>query len=129
MSRPHGTGEQPKRNVRDLSIKLPPDLLDRFQRQVPRGERDAFVRQLLEAALLTHAPEEEIRAMPETTGHLREAHSTAPAVPAADPTPETDWDLIEAIWSAIPDEEFAKLPEDGAEQHDHYVYGSPKRDP
>ena len=27
----------------------------------------------------------------------------------------------------IPEEEFLKLPADGAEQHDHYIYGTPKR--
>jgi hypothetical protein len=27
----------------------------------------------------------------------------------------------------VPAEEFAKLPRDGASEHDHYLYGSPKR--
>ncbi len=27
----------------------------------------------------------------------------------------------------IPIEEFEKLPKDGAHQHDHYLYGTPKR--
>jgi hypothetical protein len=27
----------------------------------------------------------------------------------------------------LPPEELAKLPTDGAEQHDHYIYGTPKR--
>lgn len=29
--------------------------------------------------------------------------------------------------AGIPPEELAKLPKDGAEQHDHYIYGTPKR--
>lgn len=27
----------------------------------------------------------------------------------------------------VPPEELAKLPTDGASQHDHYIYGTPKR--
>jgi Arc/MetJ-type ribon-helix-helix transcriptional regulator len=29
----------------------------------------------------------------------------------------------------VADEEFDKLPVDGAEWHDHYIYGTPKRPP
>ena len=35
---------------------------------------------------------------------------------------------IREIWADIPDEVRAKLPADGASQHDHYIYGVPKRD-
>ncbi len=31
--------------------------------------------------------------------------------------------------AALPSEERAKLPSDSAEQHDHYIYGKPKRQP
>ena len=37
------------------------------------------------------------------------------------------WEIAEEISSQIPIEEWEKLPPDGAEQHDHYLYGSPKR--
>lgn len=37
------------------------------------------------------------------------------------------WDRIREISADVPDEEWAKLPTDGAEQHDHYLYGSPKK--
>jgi len=36
---------------------------------------------------------------------------------------------IREIWADMPDEVRAKLPEDGASQHDHYIYGVPKREP
>ncbi len=39
------------------------------------------------------------------------------------------WDEFEEIAASIPNEEWAKLPADGAEQHDHYIYGTPKRPP
>ncbi len=36
---------------------------------------------------------------------------------------------IREIWADMPDEVRAKLPADGASQHDHYIYGVPKRTP
>ncbi len=36
-------------------------------------------------------------------------------------------EIFEELSSQIPLEEWAELPRDGAEQHDHYLYGSPKR--
>jgi hypothetical protein len=35
---------------------------------------------------------------------------------------------IREIWADLPDDARAKLPKDGASQHDHYLYGLPKRD-
>jgi Arc/MetJ-type ribon-helix-helix transcriptional regulator len=43
------------------------------------------------------------------------------------PGPKPIWEVFEEISASIPDEEWAKLPNDGAEQHDHYIYGTPKR--
>lgn len=37
------------------------------------------------------------------------------------------WEIIEKISSQVPLEEWKKLPADGAEQHDHYLYGAPQR--
>lgn len=37
------------------------------------------------------------------------------------------WEEILELTADIPDEEWAKLPVDAAEQHDHYIYGTPKR--
>ncbi|AGA24818.1 ribbon-helix-helix domain-containing protein [Singulisphaera acidiphila] len=39
------------------------------------------------------------------------------------------WEEIAEITADVPDEEWNKLPADGAEQHDHYIYGTPKRPP
>jgi hypothetical protein len=44
-----------------------------------------------------------------------------------DPSHKPIWEIIEELLGDVPEEEFAKLPTDGAEQHDHYIYGSPKR--
>ncbi len=43
------------------------------------------------------------------------------------PTHKPIWEVVDDLREGIPPEEFAKLPEDGAEQLDHYLYGSPKR--
>ena len=40
---------------------------------------------------------------------------------------QTVWEIFDEIWGNVPHEEFAKLPRDGAAQHDHYIYGTPKR--
>lgn len=37
------------------------------------------------------------------------------------------WEIFEQLSQQIPIEEWSKLPSDGAEQHDHYLYGAPKR--
>jgi plasmid stability protein len=34
---------------------------------------------------------------------------------------------IREIWADMPAEVRAKLPADGADQHDHYIYGVPKK--
>jgi plasmid stability protein len=36
-------------------------------------------------------------------------------------------DIIRDIMSDVPAEVLERLPEDGASEHDHYLYGSPKR--
>ena len=37
------------------------------------------------------------------------------------------WERIAARAAEIPPEELDKSPTDGASQHDHYLYGTPKR--
>jgi predicted DNA-binding antitoxin AbrB/MazE fold protein len=37
------------------------------------------------------------------------------------------WEKIIALTADAPPEELAKPPIDGASQHDHYIYGTPKR--
>ena len=37
------------------------------------------------------------------------------------------WEEILELTADVPDEEWDKLPTDLAEQHDHYIYGTPKR--
>jgi len=37
------------------------------------------------------------------------------------------WEVIHKNMEGVSPEEFAKLPKDGASEHDHYLYGHPKR--
>lgn len=37
------------------------------------------------------------------------------------------WDVITEMSSSIPDEIWAELPSDGSINHDHYLYGAPKK--
>ena len=37
------------------------------------------------------------------------------------------WERIAELVADVPPEELDKLPTDGASQHDHYIYGTPKR--
>jgi Arc/MetJ-type ribon-helix-helix transcriptional regulator len=39
------------------------------------------------------------------------------------------WEIAVELRKSIPPEEWDKLPKDGARQHDHYIYGTPKRPP
>jgi hypothetical protein len=51
--------------------------------------------------------------------------------PADEPKPELRpiWEMIVDNMKDVPPEEFARLPKDGASEHDHYLYGHPKRNP
>jgi hypothetical protein len=38
------------------------------------------------------------------------------------------WEVLQDNIKDVTAEEFAKLPKDGAGEHDHYLYGHPKRE-
>jgi hypothetical protein len=39
----------------------------------------------------------------------------------------TLWQKIDELIEKVPSQEWAKLPKDGAENVDHYLYGAPKK--
>jgi Arc/MetJ-type ribon-helix-helix transcriptional regulator len=59
----------------------------------------------------------------------QEQTANPPAINKGDAAPayKPIWERILERSAAIPDEEWDKLPTDLAEQHDHYLYGTPKR--
>lgn len=56
---------------------------------------------------------------------LAEQSEPLPAPAGEDTRPI--WEVIAETMKSVPPEEFAKLPSDGASEHDHYLYGHPKR--
>ena len=69
---------------------------------------------------LPDGKQQEVLALVES---LLEREHTAPAESNRRPIGE----IFEELSSQIPMEEWAELPRDGAEQDDHYLYGSPKQ--
>ena len=53
--------------------------------------------------------------------------TTPPADHEASPRRKPLGDIAADLLHDVPDDDFAQLPVDGAEQHDHYIYGTPKR--
>ena len=72
---------------------------------------------------LEHWTEAELQAHERPNGAPGET-----AVPAPQPRRNKSFGQIaEELFGDLPDEEVARLPVDGAAQHDHYIYGLPKR--
>ena len=103
---------------------------------------DLTVRQVVEEVAAHATFEEVLRNHPELEEEdIRQALSFSAAllsnncmgggVPAEVPSSglETDtiWEEIDEIIANIPPEEFDKLPTDGSINHDHYLYGWPKK--
>jgi hypothetical protein len=54
-------------------------------------------------------------------------HETAPPAAVPQEARKPIWEALIEASLEIPDEELDLLPTDGATQHDHYIYGTPKR--
>jgi predicted DNA-binding protein len=76
-------------------------------------------------------------ALDELQEHVHAAHAQHPgnggqekqasAVPSPSPRKKHIWEVAAELVAEIPEEDLARLPVDGAAQHDHYLYGTPKR--
>jgi Arc/MetJ-type ribon-helix-helix transcriptional regulator len=56
-----------------------------------------------------------------------QAKQTAVSQPETAQAQKPIWEEILELTADVPDEEWDRLPTDLAEQHDHYIYGTPKR--
>ncbi len=103
-----------------MTIHLPPHIESSIQAAVHSGRYGSLDDAMTEAAclLLQRLKQEQAQAVPEK--------SAANEEPVALPR-KPIWERILERSAAIPDEEWDELPVDGAEQHDHYIYGVPKR--
>ena len=83
------------------------------------------------AANLENSIQEKLRTLPpekqQRVLSLVEELLSENEVPKNNDSSQPLWLIAEEISSQVPLEEWQKLPADGAEQHDHYLYGSPKR--
>ena len=74
-------------------------------------------------------------ALEELKAHVRqhavngEPHSgdEGHAAPPSHEAPKPIWEQFIKAFNDVPDEDLERLPVDGAAQHDHYIYGLPKR--
>lgn len=53
---------------------------------------------------------------------------TTSRTPASPPKKKHIWEIAAELVADMSEEDLARLPVDGAAQHDHYIYGTPKRD-
>jgi Arc/MetJ-type ribon-helix-helix transcriptional regulator len=101
-----------------MTIHLPPHIESSIQAAVQCGRFASLEEAMTEAASLL------VQRLNQEQGQAKPA-----AVNPADANQHRKpiWERILERSAAIPDEEWDKLPTDLAEQHDHYLYGTPKR--
>ena len=95
-----------------MTIHLPKDLEANILAAVHRGRYTSLDDAMAEAASLL-------------VQRLKQEQADATQALTAAHTPI--WERIIERSAAIPAEEWDKLPTDLAEQHDHYLYGTPKK--
>ncbi len=101
----------------DMTIQLPPDIESSIQAAVHRGHF-VSVDAVTEAASLL-------------LERLKQEQPTPPAASQATGglANKPIWEEILELTADVRDEEWDKLPTELAEQHDHYIYGTPFRPP
>lgn len=99
-----------------MTIHLPPEIENSIQAAVHSGHFASVDAAMTKAAsmLLQQLEQEQAQALP--ANHVE-------AVPAQKPI----WEVFQELSADVPDEEWDSLPPDLSEQHDHYIYGTPKR--
>src|SRR5574341_1122972 len=72
--------------------------------------------------------QDQVQARPRAPAPARHSDpTTPPADHEAPPRRKHLGEIAADLLHDVPDADFAQLPVDGAEQHDHYIYGTPKR--
>lgn len=98
-----------------MTIHLPPDIERSIEDAVHSGHFASVNDAMTEAASLL-------------LERLKHKQAPPPArPPEATQAHKPIWEVIEEENRSIPPEVWDALPSDLSEQHDHYVYGTPKR--
>jgi Arc/MetJ-type ribon-helix-helix transcriptional regulator len=100
-----------------MTIHLPENLEKTITEAVQSGHFASVDDAMTEAALL----------LVQKLNQAQAAAGQPTADEAVAPAPKPIWEEILELTADVPDEEWDKLPTDLAEQHDHYIYGTPKR--
>jgi hypothetical protein len=100
-----------------MTIQLPENLESSIREAVHSGQFPSIDDAMAEAArlLLSQLKQRPVTPPPTVGGEP----GVAPHKPI--------WEEIQELTAGIPDEVWDKLPTDLSEQHDHYIYGTPKR--
>ncbi len=101
-----------------MTIHLPPRLENPILAAVHSGRYASIDDAMTEAASM----------LVERLRH-EQAEAKSPAIAQGDVLPgyKPIWEIAAELRKSVPTEEWAKLPVDGAAQHDHYIHGVPKR--
>ena len=62
--------------------------------------------------------------------YLRRQQQASPPAASQEPTAPVHkpiWEVFQELSAAVPDEVWDSLPPDLSEQHDHYIYATPKQ--
>jgi len=101
-----------------MTINLPNDLESSVRAEVVNGRYPS------EDAMVAEIVRDYFRHKGQPPQHPAAA---PPADPVATTTRKPLWERAAELRKSIPEDEWSKLPTDGGEQLDHYLYGSPKR--
>ncbi len=101
-----------------MTIHLPKDVESSINAAVLSGHFASLDDAMTEAARLLLQKLNKGQA-----GANKPAASDEATVPAHKPI----WEVFQEISAHVPDEVWDALPTDLSEQHDHYIYGTPKR--
>ncbi len=101
-----------------MTIHLPENLESPILAAVHSGRYASLDDAMAEAAFLLV---QRLKQEPASSGQPATAHE--PSTPGYKPI----WEVADELRKRVPPEEWANVPVDGAAQHDHYIYGTPKR--
>jgi Arc/MetJ-type ribon-helix-helix transcriptional regulator len=99
-----------------MTIHLPPEIDRSIHDAVRSGRFASLDEAMTRAATLLLREIRQEQALPPAASQARADQSRKPI-----------WERIQDLTADVPDEAWDKLPADLAEQHDHYIYGTPKR--